>query len=279
MKMPFQVSPGVNISEIDLTTVIPAVSTTQGAIAGRFHWGPADKIILVSDEDVLESQFGKPDSDNYQEWFTAKNFLAYGNALWVSRILNGANNASSSGTLGLYVNNNDDYENNYSSGVTGAGNWVGKYPGTLGNSLKVSVCQSSVAWANTVGTVTFALTAGSTTVEASGNVHLSDVVVGDTLYSANSTVSVNLKITAISGDGLTITVATAPVENDIAGASLTTTAGDIERRWEYYNDFDAVNKGPRVNKRMKSLLDVVGFNKKNSRVRLGQMAEEMVELP
>ena len=85
--MPFQVSPGVNISEIDLTTVIPAVSTTQGAIAGRFHWGPADKIILVSDEDVLESQFGKPDSDNYQEWFTAKNFLAYGNALWVSRIL------------------------------------------------------------------------------------------------------------------------------------------------------------------------------------------------
>ena len=108
--MPFQVSPGVNISEIDLTTVIPAVSTTQGAIAGRFHWGPADKIILVSDEDVLESQFGKPDSDNYQEWFTAKNFLAYGNALWVSRILNGANNASSSGTLGLYVNNNDDYD-------------------------------------------------------------------------------------------------------------------------------------------------------------------------
>ena len=88
--MPFQVSPGVNISEIDLTTVIPAVSTSIGAIAGQFHWGPADKRVLVSSEDVLAQVFGKPDSNNFQEWFTAANFLAYTNALQVSRILNSA---------------------------------------------------------------------------------------------------------------------------------------------------------------------------------------------
>jgi len=51
---------------------------------------------------------------------------------------------------------------------------------------------------------------------------------------------------------------------------------DILQNDTYYNDFDAVNKGARVNKRMKSLLDVVGFNKKNSRVRLGQMSEEII---
>ena len=34
--MAFQVSPGVNVSEIDLTTVVPAVSSTTGAFARRF---------------------------------------------------------------------------------------------------------------------------------------------------------------------------------------------------------------------------------------------------
>ena len=51
--MPFQVSPGVNVSEIDLTTVIPAVSTTEGAIAGHFRWGPVDDRVLIDSEDTL----------------------------------------------------------------------------------------------------------------------------------------------------------------------------------------------------------------------------------
>jgi len=51
--MPFQVSPGVSISEIDLTTVIPAVSSTTGAIAGRFDWGPVDLRVLVDSEETL----------------------------------------------------------------------------------------------------------------------------------------------------------------------------------------------------------------------------------
>ena len=37
--MAFQLSPGVNVSEIDLTTIVPAVSTSTGAIAGVFRWG------------------------------------------------------------------------------------------------------------------------------------------------------------------------------------------------------------------------------------------------
>ena len=58
--MPFQVSPGVNVSEIDLTTVIPAVSTSVGAFAGRFRWGPVETSTLISTEDELAEQFGKP---------------------------------------------------------------------------------------------------------------------------------------------------------------------------------------------------------------------------
>ena len=35
--MPFQVSPGVLVKEVDLTNVVPAVSTSIGAIAGAFE--------------------------------------------------------------------------------------------------------------------------------------------------------------------------------------------------------------------------------------------------
>ena len=58
--MPFQVSPGVNISEIDLTTVVPAVATTEGAIAGIFRWGPLDQRVLIDSEISLVDRFGKP---------------------------------------------------------------------------------------------------------------------------------------------------------------------------------------------------------------------------
>ena len=86
--MPFQLSPGVNVTEIDLTTVIPAVATTDAAIAGVFKWGAVDKPTLVISEAELANEYGKPDSDNAETWFTAANFLAYSNRLHVSRAHN-----------------------------------------------------------------------------------------------------------------------------------------------------------------------------------------------
>lgn len=86
--MPFQVSPGVNVSEIDLTTVVPAVSTTEGAFSGVFRWGPVDKRILIDSESNLVNRFGKPTNHNPETFFSAANFLAYGNKLYVSRAAN-----------------------------------------------------------------------------------------------------------------------------------------------------------------------------------------------
>ena len=75
--MPFQVSPGVNVSEIDLSTVVPAVSTTEGAIAGVFRWGPAKNRVLIDSEESLVARFGKPNGSlNPETFFTAANFLA-----------------------------------------------------------------------------------------------------------------------------------------------------------------------------------------------------------
>jgi hypothetical protein len=83
--MAFQVSPGINISEIDLTTTIPALATTVGAMGGVFRWGPVGKFILVDSENILAARYGMPTNNNYETFYTAANFLAYGNALYVSR--------------------------------------------------------------------------------------------------------------------------------------------------------------------------------------------------
>ena len=81
--MAFQISPGVNYSEVDLTTVVPSILTTAGAIAGGFAWGPVNKRVLVDSEITLNKIFGNPSSNstNSTTFFTAASFLAYGNKI------------------------------------------------------------------------------------------------------------------------------------------------------------------------------------------------------
>ena len=104
--MAFQVSPGINVSEIDLTTSIPSLATTVGAFGGVFRWGPVGKFILVDSENTLAARYGKPTSDNYETFFTAANFLAYGNALYVSRaaVTTGFSNTVSAASANLNSN-------------------------------------------------------------------------------------------------------------------------------------------------------------------------------
>ena len=151
--MAFQLSPGVNVSEVDLTTVIPSVATSTGAFVGPFAWGPIGEIRTISDEVRLVDTFGKPDENNYEYWFSAANFLAYGNNLKVVRTQGlGALNATANGT-GLLIKNEDDYNDNHSSYAAGAfgdtGGWAAKYAGTLGNSILVSMADANTfnVWA------------------------------------------------------------------------------------------------------------------------------------
>ena len=150
--MAFQLSPGVNVSEIDLTTVIPSVSTTAGAIVGDFVWGPVNKRILIDSEITLVDRFGKPNNDTFVSFFSAANFLAYGNNLRVVRVVDTdsathANNATSVGT-GVLVENEDDYELNYSANThTSFGAFYARYAGELGNNLEVVACANTSAFA------------------------------------------------------------------------------------------------------------------------------------
>jgi phage tail sheath protein FI len=151
--MAFQLSPGVNVSEIDLTTIVPSVATSIGAFAGPFAWGPIGEIITISDEVRLAATFGNPDSTNYEYWFSAANFLAYTSNLKIVRAANitTTRNATANGTNNVaLIKNEDDYLDNWSSGNTVYGVAAARYAGEIGNTLRVSIAD-----ANTYSTWTY----------------------------------------------------------------------------------------------------------------------------
>lgn len=83
--MPFQLSPGVLITEKDFSSIVPAVSSSAGAFAGVFQWGPINDPVTISSENNLAQRFGLPTDANAQSFFTAANFLSYTNNLLVVR--------------------------------------------------------------------------------------------------------------------------------------------------------------------------------------------------
>ena len=144
--MAFQLSPGVNVSEIDLTTIVPSVATSIGAFAGPFAWGPIGEIITISDEVRLAATFGNPDSTNYEYWFSAANFLAYTSNLKIVRAANitTTRNATANGANNVaLIKNEDDYLDNWSSGNTAYGIAFARYAGAIGNTLRVSVADAN----------------------------------------------------------------------------------------------------------------------------------------
>ena len=94
--MGFQVSPGVQSQEVDLTNVVPASATSIGAVAGAFAKGPMNQVTTIESEKQLIEIFGNPNNSNFETWFTAANFLQYGNNLKVVRAETGARTATSS---------------------------------------------------------------------------------------------------------------------------------------------------------------------------------------
>ena len=141
--MAFQLSPGVLVTEKDLTNVVPAVSSSAGGYAGYFLWGPVNEIQTVSSENQLVREFGKPTSTTTVHFHTAANFLGYGNNLQLVRAVGTtARNAVSTGTA-LKIDNQDVYDASYAAGEAAVGSWAAKYPGATGNSLKVGIADAA----------------------------------------------------------------------------------------------------------------------------------------
>jgi hypothetical protein len=242
--MAFQVSPGVLVQERDLTRIIPAVSTSIGAVAGSFNKGPLDEIVSISSEQELVETFGKPDSSNFEYFFSAANFLQYSNSLRVVRATQtSAVNASTSGT-GVLVKNTEDWQNNYASGGNaGNADFVAREAGTDGNNLLVSTCPSATAYeeegkttlndsSTSVGDTTVTFTSGT-------GINVGDIIAFSTTAGTDDyDDGEQYRVTGISTNDITF------VQHPRGSGGLKRTLTDgcnIRRRWRYY---DAVDGSP-----------------------------------
>ena len=223
------ISPGVKITEQDLVSSSQAVSTTAGAIAGQFRWGPINDPTLITSETELAIQFGKPNATNIVDFLSAANYLGYSSPLFVVRAANTALNATAEATTGsgtsgtgLLISNDDAYLN---AASFDNGPWAARYAGALGNSLKVSLCPSSAAWQSTP-TGGVAVTAGSTSVTGTSTLFQTELSVGDVLVIGGR----SIKVASIaSNTALTL------AESHLTGSANTA----FTRRWEYFSEFDS----------------------------------------
>ena len=161
--MGFQVSPGVEVKEIDLTNVIPAVSTSIGGFSGYFKWGPIGEISLLSSEKALLQKFGTPDSSVLyaDPFFQAASFLEYGDALKVVRAGNSSDFSNAT--------DNGGADNFKVSNIAIGGLVDGSYSG------------------RTVGTASdFAFTVASGVATIDNNVSLADIPVDTSLVIADA---------------------------------------------------------------------------------------------
>ena len=294
--MAFQVSPGINVTERDLTVGVENVSLSTGGFVGPFQWGPALQVQNVASEVDLVNQFGEPDANNFQHWFSAAAFLSYSNNLRVVRaISDNALNATSeeksttgtgmantsttaitgTGTLfqtelvvgqtinlstgesatvatitdnthltvsaalsgavsgantyttrGVLIKHDTHHDASFEDGATGYGAVAAKWPGDLGNSLKISICPSAAAFqANATGSLV--TTASSTTVTGSGTLFQTELVVGD--YITIDSKRYQVKSIA-SNTSMTM-------EKAVTVANTWTTT-NWQRQWEYWSSFD-----------------------------------------
>ena len=245
--MPFQLSPGVLVKEIDLTNIVPAVATSIGGMAGAFQKGPVGEIVAVGSEKELVDIFGKPNGSNFETWFTAANFLQYGNALRVVRASSAIVNATSGGS-GLLIKSTDDYLNNYAAGQGSSGEWGARTAGTHGNSLGVSLCSNATGYeqnfagnAGTLGVTTGTPAVGATTVgvdNGGGSAGAGGAAfnVGDIVHFQEAD-GQEYEVTAISTDNLTIKQLDNPNGGGLKTALVAAT--NVRRRWRFYDLFDA----------------------------------------
>jgi len=248
--MAFLVSPGVLVTEKDLTNVVPAVATSIAGISVVSEKGPMDEIVAISSEQEYVDTFGKPDSNTFEYFFSATNFLQYGNALRVVRAVTGNLNATSGGS-GLQIKNTDHYTNNYADGSGSVGSWAARTAGSWGNNLKVSMCTNSTAFEQTLSasnlTAASALKgATSITVDDGTAFNVGDLLeFGDISGSFSAAPSGEYyKVTAISSNTLTIARVNTSVDSGLAAGQtgLKDAVAEnayIKRRWEYFYLFDA----------------------------------------
>ena len=247
--MAFLVSPGVQIKEIDLTNVVPAVATSIGAIAGCFQKGPVSSVTNISSEEELLEIFGKPlsTSNQFETWFTAANFLQYSDSIKVVRAGTGHLNAGANS--GILIRDDDHYEASFQDGQGSHGEWAARTAGTWANGIGIQICATATSYEQELG--------GSYLINGAGSVGDTSVTIDDVDASGNAFNVGDLisffsdsghdtpiddfneyEVTAINTSSNVLTIR---LKDDPNGAGLQNAVADnsyIKRRWKFYDLFD-----------------------------------------
>ena len=256
--MAFSVSPSVIVREVDASQTVPGAATAPAALAGIFKWGPVNDPILITSENDLVDRFGKPTDDNYETFFTASDFLAYSNALYVVRADDAS--ATASGTT-IDV---DPELSVYAA-------FDAKYPGALGNSIEVSWATASGfetpiaaagdinanAISNTAVNQTIAFNSSAVSFEVANTVTLPTVDAGDVMVIGNPSIgyqelvvlaSVVTDVEETFGTGNTAVTATIAFNQALTFTSRYTLAEtdlsklSFEKKWSYNSTFGVAPK-------------------------------------
>ena len=260
--MAFSVSPSVIVREVDASQTVPGAATAPAALAGIFKWGPVNDPILITSENDLVDRFGKPTDDNYETFFTASDFLAYSNALYVVRADDASATASST-TIDV------DPE------LSVYGAFDAKYPGTLGNSIEVSWATAGAfetgvaavgdidpnAISNTAVNQTIAFNSSAVSFEVANTVTLPTVDAGDVMVIGNPSIgyqelvvlaSVVTDVEETFGSGNTAVTATIAFNQALTFTSRYTLAEtdlskiSMEKKWSYNSTFGVAPKAGHV---------------------------------
>lgn len=235
--MPFALSPGVTVIEKDFSSVIPAVSTSAGAYAGAFQWGPVMEPTTITSEDELVSVFGRPNKDTYLSFFTAANFLSYTNNVIVNRVdAAGMLNATSAGTIGVKIRNNADYSMTYKdTDVQTYGPFTAKYPGKRGNGIQVIIVDA--------GRYAAAVTDAATTPVSATNA----AIVAN--FSGAPGTSTQAALKGIANDELHVLVL------DSAYGHISGTPNQVLEKYEFMSKLKGVTRNDGTNVYFKTVIN------------------------
>jgi len=244
--MGFQVSPGVEVKEVDLKNIVPAVSTTIGAVCGPFEKGPVSEITSISSEKQLVEVFGKPNANNFEYFFTAANFLQYSNSLRVVRTESALKNASSGGS-GILIRNTLHYQESFADGQGTHGTWSARTAGIHANGIKIDICDKNNFSEMSNKQVNDASASAAEATITMDAFDAADFAVGEVIefYSdAGGTVfatgheAQKYEITAVDTSAETITLRQL---DDPAGSGLIADLADdsyVKRYWRFSDLFD-----------------------------------------
>ena len=224
--MPFQLSPGVAVVEKDFSSIVPAVSSSVGAFAGMFKWGPVLDPVTISSENLLVQRFGAPNDSTAQSFFTAANFLSYTNNMLVVRVdSTSAKNAVSTGTA-VKIKNFEQYLTSYAGGEASVGEWAAKYPGTLGNAIRVAMADSTT-FKNFVLTGTSTCTTAGAVITGVGTAFLTELHKGAVVKNSTGAI---IGVVASIASNTSVTLTT--------NCFVAVTGSAIKADWAYADQFD-----------------------------------------